>query len=139
MAEIEHYVDPDNKDHPKFEEVKDVVLTILPKDVQMSGKTTTINMTVGEAVAKKVIDNQTLGYFIARIYLFLDKIGIKGDRLRFRQHMDNEMAHYATDCWDAEIKTSYVSYIHTHTKKKEINEIYIGLDRMCRLCRSFCL
>ena len=23
--------------------------------------------------------------------------------------MSNEMAHYACDCWDAEIKTSYVS------------------------------
>ena len=30
-------------------------------------------------------------------------------RLRFRQHMSNEMAHYACDCWDAEILTSYVS------------------------------
>ncbi|KAI8641817.1 glycyl-tRNA synthetase [Parasitella parasitica] len=107
MAEIEHYVDPENKDHSKFDDIKDVELTLLPKDVQMSGKTDTIQMTVGDAVAKKIIDNQTLGYFIARIYQFLDKIGIKSDRLRFRQHMDNEMAHYACDCWDAEIKTSY--------------------------------
>ncbi|KAI7902609.1 glycyl-tRNA synthetase [Cokeromyces recurvatus] len=107
MAEIEHYVDPENKNHPKFEDVKHVVLTLLPKDVQMSGKTDTIEMSIGEAVEKKIVDNQTLGYFLARIYLFLDKIGIKRERLRFRQHMDNEMAHYACDCWDAEIHTSY--------------------------------
>ena len=55
-----------------------------------------------------VIDNETLGYFIARIYLFLTKIGIRDNRLRFRQHMCTEMAHYATDCWDAECHTSYV-------------------------------
>jgi glycyl-tRNA synthetase len=109
MAEIEHYVDPEDKNHPKFEDAKDIVLTLLPKDVQMSGKTDTVSMTVGDAVANKVIDNETLGYFMARIYLFLNKIGIKDARLRFRQHMDNEMAHYACDCWDAEIKTSYVS------------------------------
>lgn len=42
-----------------------------------------------------VVDNRTLGYFLARIYLFLTKLGIKADRLRFRQHMPNEMAHYA--------------------------------------------
>ena len=54
-----------------------------------------------------MIDNQTLGYFIARIFLFLTKIGIDPSRLRFRQHMSNEMAHYAADCWDAEILTSY--------------------------------
>ncbi|CAO3587378.1 unnamed protein product [Absidia cylindrospora] len=107
MAEIEHFVDPENKDHPHFADVKDVTITLLSKDVQLSGKTETREVTVGDAVEKKIIDNQTLGYFIARIYLFLTKIGIKRERLRFRQHMDNEMAHYATDCWDAEIHTSY--------------------------------
>ncbi|KAL0090922.1 glycyl-tRNA synthetase [Phycomyces blakesleeanus] len=107
MAEIEHYVDPEDKSHKHFKDVKDVKISILSKDVQLSGKTTTIEMTVGEAVSKKIIDNETLGYFIARIYLFLMKIGIKHERLRFRQHMDNEMAHYACDCWDAEIQTSY--------------------------------
>ena len=35
------------------------------------------------------------------------KAGINPDKLRFRQHMANEMAHYACDCWDAEILTSY--------------------------------
>ena len=28
-------------------------------------------------------------------------------KVRFRQHMNNEMAHYACDCWDAEMLTSY--------------------------------
>ena len=58
--------------------------------------------------AQGIINNETLGYFIARIYLFLTKIGIRPNRLRFRQHMCTEMAHYATDCWDAECHTSYV-------------------------------
>lgn len=64
-------------------------------------------MTVGEAVDKGIIANETLGYFIARIKLFLIKIGVDESRLRFRQHMANEMAHYATDCWDADIENSY--------------------------------
>jgi glycyl-tRNA synthetase len=54
-----------------------------------------------------MVDNETLGYFLGRIHLFLLKIGINPARLRFRQHMGNEMAHYASDCWDAEIHTSY--------------------------------
>lgn len=52
MAEIEHYVDPENKDHPGFADVKDTVITLLPKDVQLQGKTETIEMSVGEAVEK---------------------------------------------------------------------------------------
>jgi glycyl-tRNA synthetase len=107
MAEIEHYVDPAKKDHTRFSEVANYKLNILPASVQLSGKTELLNITVGEAVEKKIIDNQTLGYFLVRIHMFLTKIGINPDRVRFRQHMANEMAHYACDCWDAEIHTSY--------------------------------
>jgi glycyl-tRNA synthetase len=106
MAEIEHYVDPEHKQHERFDEVKDVKLNLLDRNVQMSGSTKLTEMTIGEAVEKGVVANQTLGYFIVRIYLFLVKIGIDPKRLRFRQHMANEMAHYATDCWDAEIQNS---------------------------------
>ena len=44
---------------------------------------------------------------MARIQMFLVKVGVDPKKLRFRQHMSNEMAHYASDCWDAEILTSY--------------------------------
>lgn len=46
---------------------------------------------------------------MGRIYMFLVKVGVDEKKLRFRQHLSNEMAHYACDCWDAEMKTSYVS------------------------------
>jgi glycyl-tRNA synthetase len=104
MAEIEHFVDPDDKSHARFSEVQDVVLSLLPRQTQESGSSQTTLMSVGDAVGQGVIANQTLGYFVARISQFLVKIGIDPTMLRFRQHMGNEMAHYATDCWDAEIK-----------------------------------
>lgn len=107
MSEIEHYVDPLDKTHARFPEVKDIKLRFLPKDVQSDGRSEISEITVGEAVSSKMVDNETLGYFLARIYLFLLKIGVEPSRLRFRQHMSNEMAHYASDCWDAEIETSY--------------------------------
>lgn len=52
MAEIEHYVDPDNKNHPGYNDVKDTVMRFLPKDVQLQGKTELQEMSVGEAVEK---------------------------------------------------------------------------------------
>ena len=106
MAEIEHYVDPDDKKHERFGEVRDVILVLLDRHVQTAGSTKVVKMSVGDAVDRGIIANETLGYFIARIYQFLLKIGINSERLRFRQHMANEMAHYATDCWDAEIENS---------------------------------
>ncbi|KAL8667684.1 MAG: hypothetical protein Q9202_000539 [Teloschistes flavicans] len=108
MAEIEHYVDPEGgKKHPRFDEVADVKLDLLDRKVQLSGRTEVTSMTIGEAVRSGTVDSQTLGYFIARIYLFLIRLGCDPKKMRFRQHMANEMAHYAADCWDAELFTSY--------------------------------
>ncbi len=44
---------------------------------------------------------------MARTALLLWEMGAKPTGLRFRQHLANEMAHYAVDCWDAELLTSY--------------------------------
>lgn len=108
MAEVEHYVDPEGgKKHPRFHEVKDLELSFLSREIQLEGSTEVQRRTIGEAVSSKLVDNETLGYFIARIQLFLLKIGVDETKLRFRQHMMNEMAHYAADCWDAELLTSY--------------------------------
>jgi glycyl-tRNA synthetase len=62
---------------------------------------------IGEAVSSGLINNQTLAYFLCRTYLFLTAVGIRPEGIRFRQHRSKEMAHYASDCWDAEIETSY--------------------------------
>lgn len=132
MAEIEHFVDPNEKVHHKFANVADLDILLYSSKAQTSGQSAEI-MKLGDAVEQVrisfsdcwelpfsmltlefaniqgVINNSVLGYFIGRIYLYLIKVGVAKDKLRFRQHMDNEMAHYACDCWDAETKTSYVS------------------------------
>ncbi|KAI0031887.1 glycyl-tRNA synthetase [Vararia minispora EC-137] len=107
MAEIEHYVDPGDKSHARFGEVKEYELDLLDRHTQEAGSTQATRTTVGDAVARGVIANETLGYFLVRIAQFLLKIGVDPKRLRFRQHMQNEMAHYAADCWDADIHNSY--------------------------------
>ena len=107
MAEIEHFVDPlGGKKHSRFSEVEDVELVLLDRDTQLSGKTETRTVKIGEAVRSGLVDNETLGYFLARIHLFMVKIGVDTSKMRFRQHMANEMAHYACDCWDCELHTS---------------------------------
>ncbi|KAI1732366.1 anticodon binding domain-containing protein [Ditylenchus destructor] len=106
MCEIEHFVDPVDKKHPKFSKVADVIVTLFSACNQVDGKPA-VKMTIGDAVVQGLVDNETLGYYMARTYLFLVSVGVNSDRLRFRQHMSNEMAHYAKDCWDAECETSY--------------------------------
>ncbi|KIW71647.1 glycine-tRNA ligase [Phialophora macrospora] len=108
MAEIEHFVDPEGgKKHPRFDEVKDTKLSLLNRKTQLAGSTKPDTVTIGDAVSSGLVDNETLGYFLVRIQDFLLKLGVDHSKLRFRQHMANEMAHYAADCWDAELFTTY--------------------------------
>mgnify|MGYP001065652173 CR=1 FL=1 len=97
LAEVEVFVDPKEKqNHPGFEDVKDRMLRMVPSDGQEEEKS------IDEAVRHGIVANEYLGYHLARVAEFLEKIGIPHDRLRFRQHHRDEMAHYARDCWDAE-------------------------------------
>lgn len=133
MAEIEYFVAPDNKNHVKFDSVADMRLTLFPGEAQ-TGDGKTISPTLREAVATGIINNQTLAYFMARTAAFLLRIGIKPEGLRFRQHLRTEMAHYACDCWDAEIlmssgwiecvgiadRSAYDLEVHTKATKVEL-------------------
>eukprot|EP01084_Bolivina_argentea_P195071 334740_1 len=42
---------------------------------------------------------------MGRVAVWLHSLGVRF--MRFRQHKKNEMAHYADDCWDAELMSSY--------------------------------
>eukprot|EP00092_Neocalanus_flemingeri_P108752 GFUD01139673.1.p1 GENE.GFUD01139673.1~~GFUD01139673.1.p1 ORF type:complete len:628 (-),score=184.26 GFUD01139673.1:183-2066(-) len=106
MAEIEHFCDPEDKSHPKFSGVTSTALTLYSANNQMGGEAAKL-VNIGDAVSSGMVANETLGYFMVRIQQFLLKMGVDNGRLRFRQHMANEMAHYACDCWDAELLTSY--------------------------------
>ncbi|EPY22877.1 glycyl tRNA synthetase [Strigomonas culicis] len=104
LAEIEHFVNPNDKSHERFDRVRDVEVWAWPRERQAANEEP-LRLKIGDAVARKTIDNETLGYFIGRVALFLEAIGVR--HYRFRQHQSNEMAHYAQDCWDAELLTSY--------------------------------
>mmetsp|Transcript_50264 Transcript_50264/g.106805 ORF Transcript_50264/g.106805 Transcript_50264/m.106805 type:complete len:627 (+) Transcript_50264:96-1976(+) len=106
QAEIEFFVKPTAKDHPKFKAIKDLKLQLFSSPRQLAGESHE-SVAIGEAVANGTVNNETLGFFIVRTFLFLTSIGIKPEHCRFRQHLPTEMAHYACDCWDAEVNTCY--------------------------------
>ncbi|MEM0022311.1 MAG: glycine--tRNA ligase [Archaeoglobaceae archaeon] len=101
QAELEFFVHPKEKRHPNFGEVaKDVVRLVDKFDKEHE-------ISLEDAVKKGIIANEILAYFIGKTRRFLLAIGVKDEKLRFRQHKDDERAHYATDCWDAEALTNF--------------------------------
>ena len=101
MAELEYFINPHEEPGHDFTPWSEQMITLIADgqgEIQMSFK---------DAVEQNIIRHATVGYFMAQTFDFLVKVGIDSERLRFRQHEADEMAHYASDCWDAEIHGSY--------------------------------
>jgi len=100
MAELEYFIDPE------VEPVHDFSSWANPVTLIADGQGE-IQITLGQAVEDGVIRHATVGFFMGWTMDFLLSVGIDPSGLRFRQHESTEMAHYAQDCWDAEIFGSY--------------------------------
>lgn len=111
QAEAEIFINPKDKSHPRFDEVEDLKLILYSEEDQEREGGQPREMTIKEAVDKGIIAHQILAYYVARTYQFLMQAGLSRDRLRFRQHKKDEMAHYAADCWDAEASLERFGWI----------------------------
>jgi glycyl-tRNA synthetase len=100
QAELEHFLDPET-DEPDLGAVADVELTLYPASEQAAGDGEYLTTTVREAVEDGVVD-PWIAYYLGVAREWYESVGVDMDRFRFRQHLGGELAHYATDCWDAE-------------------------------------
>ncbi|MFC7018427.1 MULTISPECIES: glycine--tRNA ligase [Haloarcula] len=101
QAELEHFVDPE-EDEPPLSAVEDVVLPLYSGEAQQAEDGGQVELTVGEAVADGVIASDWVAYYLGVAKDWYERVGVDMDRFRFRQHLPGELAHYASDCWDAE-------------------------------------
>ncbi|MFC6863304.1 glycine--tRNA ligase [Halomicroarcula sp. GCM10025817] len=101
QAELEHFVDPE-EDEPPLDRVEDVVLPLYSGESQQADDGGQVDLTVGEAVTQDVVASDWVAYYLGVAKDWYERVGVDMDRFRFRQHLPGELAHYASDCWDAE-------------------------------------
>jgi glycyl-tRNA synthetase len=104
MAEAEIFFDPENKSHPRFEEVKD-------REILLFDNREEFKIKLKDAVKKEIINNEALAYYMYLTQRFLLTVGIDSRKLRFRKHSSDELAHYAMECWDAEAYSERFGWI----------------------------
>ena len=131
MAELEYFIDPEASSSHDFSLWSDVNLTMIGEH---EGE---ISTSIVDAIKTGMVRHETVGFFIAMTHEFLISVGIDQSKIRFRQHESNEMAHYATDCWDAEILGSYgwvecVGIAHRGCYDLEAHEKYTGKSLRAR-------
>ncbi|MFQ3307793.1 MAG: glycyl-tRNA synthetase [Candidatus Nanohaloarchaea archaeon] len=101
QAELEHFIDPE-EDEPPIEDVEDVELKLYSRDQQSAEDGEPQFMTVREAVEDEVVESDWIAYYLGIAKQWYESIGVDMERFRFRQHQNDELSHYASDCWDAE-------------------------------------
>jgi glycyl-tRNA synthetase len=113
QAEAEIFVHPAEKNHhPTFSRYAGYTMPLLTYVQQQKGEDA-VSMSMREAGDQGGIAHEYLDYYVALTHERLVTIGIRPERLRFRQHMPDERAHYATDCWDAEIRSDRFGWVET--------------------------
>lgn len=71
LAEIEHFVDPEDKSHPKFSDVARLEFLMFPRDEQKPGHSARI-ISLGKAVASKVsFYHVLLDFLFVVLHLFV--------------------------------------------------------------------
>ena len=102
QAEIEFFINPDEKTYDKFKEYENVRIRILSREAQKAGKSEE-EMTVREALDKEIIPSEHMAYFIAKEQLFYESLGIPKEAIRFRHMLPEETPHYSKGNVDMEI------------------------------------
>ena len=102
QAEIEFFFDPmESYDH-LTKDILNISIPILSAQMQQQ-LVVHSPMQLNQIIENGIIQNKILLYFLYKIYLFITSLNIPQQYIRFRQHMNTEMAHYASECWDLEI------------------------------------
>lgn len=104
MAELEYFIDPEADYNEDFSRWK-IPFHLVPDPGDEPANTVT--MTIEEAVESNTVRDPYVAMFMAMTHDFLLSVGADAERIRFRQHESDEMAHYASDCWDLEMHGCY--------------------------------
>ena len=104
QAEGQMFVDPLLKnDWAGYDKVKDEKLPFWSEKEQKAEKEIK-SICIADALKKGYIKSQAYGWCIYLAYSQFRNFGIPVERIRLRQHHEDEKAFYADDAWDVEVK-----------------------------------
>ncbi len=103
LMEFEYFTDPDKtNDCPYFDEIADIKIHIYSRAEQSQEdfKDDYKIITAEETWEQQIFKNKWQTYWLTVFFLWFNKLGIRKEKLRFRQHVETELSHYALDTWD---------------------------------------
>lgn len=104
QMEIEYFIHPEKADEcPYLKELEGHKVLVYSSEMQEK-KEAPKEFSFEEVIKNKIIKTKWLSYWLCFEHRWFTSLGVKSENLRLRQHIKDELAHYATDCWDLEYK-----------------------------------
>lgn len=102
QLELEYFFDPADRSFPKFKEVENEKVRVLPP-----GEKEPVEATLGEIVEKKWATDEIMAYFLLKQWEFYRSLNIPAEKMWFRVLEQGEVPHYSMGNVDMEVDTSY--------------------------------
>jgi len=103
QAESQLFIDPKEKNNwEKFEKIKKERLPLYTSKHQ-DNKSKHDLTSLDDAIKNKLIKSKAYAWCLYLAYSQYISMGIPKEKIRIRQHLENERAFYADDAWDIEI------------------------------------
>ncbi|MBN2228200.1 MAG: glycine--tRNA ligase [Candidatus Thorarchaeota archaeon] len=104
-------LEEDEQNWPQYDSIKTVELPLLSNIAQQKGSTQPVRMKISDAIKKGHFQKPAYAWCVYLAYSIFRGMGFSEEKLRLRQHLKTEMAHYAQDAWDLEIQTQSFGWV----------------------------
>lgn len=79
------------------------------------------------------IQDEWIEYYVSLSFEWMKSLGVEPEKIRFRQHKDEELAHYSEECWDLEVNihedwTEIAGIANRSSNDLEKHSKYTGSD-----------
>ncbi len=102
QMEIEYFVHPEKQNECHLiGEVIDYELNVLSADMQKQNRKMQ-KVSIKDCINKKMIKTKWHAYWLAKMHMWFVGLGAEPEHFRVRQHVKDELSHYALDTWDLE-------------------------------------
>jgi len=111
QAEGQIFIDPKLKNSWEFyDEIKDLKLPFWDSESQKKNKEVKL-VSINHVVKNGFIKSQAYAWCLWLAYNHFVSFGIPNERIRIRQHQDDEKAFYASDAWDIEVNLKNYGWV----------------------------
>ena len=111
IADLEFFFDPEEPKCCLIKEVENETLPILLCETRLKCQEETLNITVQEALKRKIIRSEWQAFFMVMAKKLLTEIGVPPEKQRFLEKLKWETAHYSSQSFDQEVQVDRWGWI----------------------------